>query len=116
MDEAVLLVSELGVPTAALIAVGFFLYKLIFKIIDGMTEKVDVLDDKVQASLDTMEERLTTKLDSQYSIIVSLIDRVRMIDQSLIRNDVLLKTLVKMPELIDTTELTKAQKDDQRKD
>ena len=116
MDDAVLLVSELGVPTAALIAVGFFLYKLIFKIIDGMTEKVDVLDDKVQASLDTMEERLTTKLDSQYGIIVSLIDRVRMIDQSLIRNDVLLKTLVKMPELIDTTELTKAQKDDQRKD
>jgi|TARA_X000001382_G_scaffold130891_1_gene127651 hypothetical protein len=116
MDDAILLVSELGVPTAALIAVGFFLYKLIFKIIDGMTEKVDVLDDKVQASLDTMEERLTTKLDSQYGIIVSLIDRVRMIDQSLIRNDVLLKTLVKMPELIDTNEITKAQKDDQRKD
>ena len=116
MDDAVLLISELGVPTAALVAVGFFLYKLIFKIIDGMTEKVDVLDDKVQASLDTMEERLTTKLDSQYGIIVSLIDRVRMIDQSLIRNDVLLKTLVKMPELIDTNEITKAQKNDQRKD
>jgi len=116
MDDAILLVSELGVPTAALIAVGFFLYKLIFKIIDGMTEKVDVLDDKVQASLDTMEERLTTKLDSQYGIIVSLIDRVRMIDQSLIRNDVLLKTLVKMPELIDTNEITKAQKEDQRRD
>lgn len=116
MDDAVLLISELGVPTAALVAVGFFLYKLIFKIIDGMTEKVDVLDDKVQASLDTMEERLTTKLDSQYGIIVSLIDRVRMIDQSLIRNDVLLKTLVKMPELIDTNEITKAQKEDQRKD
>jgi|TARA_R110001632_G_scaffold71366_1_gene165599 hypothetical protein len=116
MDDAVLIISELGVPTAALVAVGFFLYKLIFKIIDGMTEKVDVLDDKVQASLDTMEERLTTKLDSQYGIIVSLIDRVRMIDQSLIRNDVLLKTLVKMPELIDTNEITKAQKEDQRRD
>ena len=116
MDDAVLLISELGVPTAALVAVGFFLYKLIFKIIDGMTEKVDVLDDKVQASLDTMEERLTTKLDSQYGIIVSLIDRVRMIDQSLLRNDVLLKTLVKMPELIDTNEITKAEKKDQRKD
>ena len=116
MDDAVLIISELGVPTAALVAVGFFLYKLIFKIIDCMTEKVDVLDDKVQASLDTMEERLTTKLDSQYGIIVSLIDRVRMIDQSLIRNDVLLKTLVKMPELIDTNEITKAQKEDQRRD
>ena len=45
MDDAVLLISELGVPTAALVAVGFFLYKLIFKIIDGMTVKVDVLDD-----------------------------------------------------------------------
>jgi len=39
-----------------------------------------------------------------------------MIDQSLLRNDVLLKTLVKMPELIDTHDLTKAQKEDQRKD
>lgn len=116
MDDAVLIISELGVPTAALVAVGFFLYKLIFKIIDGMTEKVDVLDDKVQASLDTMEDRLTTKLDSQYGIIVSLIDRVRQIDQSLIRNDILLKTLVKMPELIDTNEITKAQKEDQRRD
>lgn len=116
MDDAILLISELGVPTAALVAVGFFLYKLIFRIIDGMTEKVDVLDDKVQASLDTMEERLHTKLDSQYGIIVSLIDRVRMIDQSGIRNEVLLKTLLKMPELIDTNEITKAQKEDQRHD
>ena len=116
MEEAVTFINEVGFPIAAALGLGYFIYKLIFKIIDGMTEKVDVLDDKVQASLDTMEERLTTKLDSQYGIIVSLIDRVRMIDQSLLRNDVLLKTLVKMPELIDTHDLTKAQKEDQRKD
>jgi len=116
MEEAITLINEVGFPIAAAGGLGWFIYKLIMKIIDGMTEKVDTLDDKVQASLDTLEERLTTKLDSQYGIIVSLIDRVRMVDQSLIRNDIMLKTVLKMPELIDTYEVTKAERDDQRKD
>ncbi len=91
MEEAITLINEVGFPIAAAGGLGWFIYKLIMKIIDGMTEKIDTLDDKVQASLDTLEERLTTKLDSQYGIIVSLIDRVRMVDQSLIRNDIMLK-------------------------
>jgi len=55
MQEAVTFINEVGFPIAAALGLGYFIYKLIFKIIDGMTEKVDVLDDKVQASLDTME-------------------------------------------------------------
>ena len=116
MSEAVVLITELGFPIAAALGLGIFVWKLINRIIDGMEQKINTLDDKVQTSLDTMEERVSTKLDSQYGIIVSLIDRVRALDNQSIRQDVLLKTLLGVPNLIDTDKIAKADRDDQRKD
>ena len=114
MEGAVSLISEVGFPIAA--ALGLFILKLINRIFDGMETKLDTLDYKVQTSLDTMEERVTTKLDSQYGIIVALIDRVRALDNQSIRQDVLLKTLLGVPNLIDIDKIAKADRDDQRKD
>lgn len=116
MESAVSLINEVGFPVAAALGLGFFIWKLINRIIDGMIEKLDTLDEKVQTSLDTMEERVSTKLDSQYGIIVSLIDRVRAMDNDSIRQDVLLKTILGVPNLIDTDKVAKADRDDQRKD
>ena len=116
MDSVVQLINEVGFPIAAAIGLGMFIWKLINKIIDGMETKLDTLDDKVQTALDTMEERVSTKLDSQYGIIVSLIDRVRAMDNQSIRQDVLLKTLLGVPNLVDRDKIAKADRDDQRKD
>jgi hypothetical protein len=116
MDNFVTLINEVGFPIAAALGLGFFIWKLINRIIDGMETKLDTLDEKVQASLNTMEERVSTKLDSQYGIIVSLIDRVRAMDNDSIRQDVLLKTLLGVPNLIDLGKVAKADRDDQRKD
>tara|TARA_Y100001968_G_C19246279_1_gene662042 strand:- start:503 stop:853 length:351 start_codon:yes stop_codon:yes gene_type:complete len=116
METTISLINEVGFPIAAALGLGFFIWKLINRIIDGMETKLDALDEKVQVSLDTMEERVTTKLDSQYGIIVSLIDRVRAVDNQSIRQDVLLKTLLGVSNLIDTDKIAKADRDDQRKD
>ena len=116
MSDIVSIITEVGFPIAAALGLGFFVWKLINRIIDGMEQKINTLDDKVQASLDTMEERVSTKLDSQYGIIVALIDRVRALDNQSIRQDVLLKTLLGVPNLIDIDKLAKADRDDQRKD
>ena len=116
MSDIVSIITEVGFPIAAALGLGFFVWKLINRIIDGMEQKINTLDDKVQTSLDTMEERVSTKLDSQYGIIVSLIDRIRAMDNQSIRQDVLLKTLLGVPNLIDIEKIAKAERDDQRKD
>ena len=116
MNDLVSVITELGFPIAAALGLGIFVWKLINRIIDGMETKLDTLDDKVQTSLDNMEERVTTKLDGQYGIIVSLIDRVRAMDNQSIRQDVLLKTLLGVPNLIDIEKIAKAERGDQRKD
>ena len=116
MSEAVALITELGFPIAAALGLGMFVWKLINRIIDGMETKLDTLDEKFQTCLNTMEERVSTKLDSQYGIIVSLIDRVRALDNQSIRQDVLLKTLLGVPNLVDIDKIAKADRDDQRKD
>jgi hypothetical protein len=116
MNDLVSVITELGFPIAAALGLGIFVWKLINRIIDGMETKLDTLDDKVQTSLDNMEERVATKLDGQYGIIVSLIDRVRAMDNQSIRQDVLLKTLLGVPNLIDIEKIAKAERDDQRKD
>ena len=116
MNEAVQLINEVGFPIAAAGGLGFFIWKLINRIIDGMESKIDTVDDKVQAQLNALEERLGTKLDSQHGILVALIDRVRSLDNEIIRQDTLLKTILGVPQLIDSQKIAKAERDDQRKD
>ena len=116
MNEAVQLINEVGFPIAAAGGLGFFIWKLINRIIDGMESKIDTVDDKVQAQLNALEERLGTKLDSQHGILVALIDRVRTLDNEIIRQDTLVKTILGVPQLIDSQKIAKAERDDQRKD
>ncbi len=93
-----------------------FVWKLINRIIDGMETKLDTVDDKVNTSLTAMEERLGTKLDTQHGILVALIDRVRSLDNEIIRQDTMIKTMLGIPQLIDTNKISKARKNDKRKD
>ena len=116
MDQAVQFINEVGFPIAAALGLGFFIWKLINCIIDGMETKVDVLDDKVADQIEQMEQRLGTKLDSQHGILVALIDRVRSLDNEIIRQDTLIKTILGVPQLIDSNKIAKADRDDQRKD
>ena len=116
MNEAVQLINEVGFPIAAAGGLAFFIWKLINRIIDGMESKIDTVDDKVQAQLNALEERLGTKLDSQHGILVALIDRVRSLDNEIIRQDTLVKTILGVPQLIDSQKIAKADRDDQRKD
>ena len=94
MESAVQLIQEVGFPIAAALGLGWFIYKLIMRIVDGME----------------------TKLDSQHGILVALIDRVRSLDNEIIRQDTLIKTILGVPQLIDSNKIAKADRDDQRKD
>ena len=80
MESAVTLIQEVGFPIAAALGLGWFIYKLIMRIVDGMETKLDTVDEKVEAQIAAIEERLGTKLDSQHGILVALIDRVRSLD------------------------------------
>ena len=116
MNDVVVLITELGFPIAAAIGLGMFVWKLINRIIDGMETKLDTVDDKVNTSLTAMEERLVTKLDTQHGILVALIDRVRSLDNEIIRQDTMIKTMLGVPQLIDTNKISKAGRKDKRKD
>ena len=116
MNEIVTVIQQVGFPIAAALGLGWFIYKLIMRIVDGMETKIDTVDDKVQSQVEAMEERLGTKLDSQHGILVALIDRVRSLDNEIIRQDTLIKTILGVPQLIDSNKIAKADRDDQRKD
>ena len=116
MEDVTLFIAEVGFPIAAALGLGIFIWKLINRIIDGMETKLDVLDDKVADQIEQMESRLGTKLDSQHGILVALIDRVRSLDNEIIRQDTMIKTILGVPQLIDTDKIAKADSDDQRKD
>tara|TARA_R100001377_G_scaffold79854_1_gene58339 strand:- start:180 stop:530 length:351 start_codon:yes stop_codon:yes gene_type:complete len=116
MDPVVKLINEVGFPIAAALGLGMFIWKLINRIIDGLETKVDTLDDKLVEQINHLEERLGSKLDGQHGILVALIDRVRSVDNEIIRQDTLLKTILGVPQLLQTDRLAKADRDDQRKD
>ena len=116
MESAVTLIQEVGFPIAAALGLGWFIYKLIMRIVDGMETKLDTVDEKVESQIAAIEERLGTKLDSQHGILVALIDRVRSLDNEIIRQDTLIKTILGVPQLINGNKIAKADRDDQRKD
>jgi len=116
MNEVVTIIQQVGFPIAAALGLGWFIYKLIMRIVDGMETKIDTVDDKVQQQIEAMEERLGTKLDAQHGILVALIDRIRSLDNEIIRQDTLIKTILGVPQLIDSNKIAKADRDDQRKD
>ncbi len=116
MNEIVTIIQQVGFPIAAALGLGWFIYQLIMRIVDGMENKLDVVDDKVAEQITAMEQRLGTKLDSQHGILVALIDRVRSLDNEIIRQDTLIKTILGVPQLIDSNKIAKANRDDQRKD
>ena len=116
MESAVSLIQEVGFPIAAALGLGWFINKLIMRIVDGMETKLDVVDEKVAEQVAAMEERLGSKLDSQHGILVALIDRIRSLDNEIIRQDTLIKTILGVPQLIDSNKIAKADRDDQRKD
>ena len=62
MEQTVQFINEVGFPIAAALGLGFFIWKLINRIIDGMETKLDVLDEKVAVQIAAMEERLGGKL------------------------------------------------------
>ena len=116
MESAVTLIQEVGFPIAAAIGLGWFIYKLIMRIVDGMETKLETGDEKVENQIAAIEERLGTKLDSQHGILVALIDRIRSLDNEIIRQDTLIKTILGVPQLIDSNKIAKADRNDQRKD
>ena len=59
---------------------------------------------------------LNFSLDYYKGILVALIDRVRSLDNEIIRQDTMIKTILGVPQLINIDKLAKADRDDQRKD
>ena len=116
MESAVTIIQEVGFPIAAAIGLGWFIYKLVIRIVDGMESKLDAVDEKVEGQIAAIEERLGTKLDAQHGILVALIDRVRSLDNEIIRQDTLIKTILGVPQLINSSKIAKADRNDQRKD
>lgn len=116
MNEIVTLINDVGFPIAMTLGLGFFVWKLLTRIIIGMETKIDTVDDKLAEALATTEKRLDAKLDAQHAILVSLIDRVRSVDNEIIRQDVFLKTMLGAPNLIEKEKLAKSQLKDKRKD
>ena len=41
MEQAVVFIQEVGFPIAAAIGLGWFIYKLVIRIVDGMEAKLD---------------------------------------------------------------------------
>ena len=87
------LLETVGIPAAFAVAAGWMVYKLFNALISDVHKK----------------------LDTQHGMIVALIDRVRQMDNDMIRIDTMVRTALKVP--IDVDKLARADgKKDQRKD
>ena len=57
MEEIVTIIQQVGFPIAAALGLGWFIYKLIMRIVDGMENKLDVVDERVAEQISAMDTR-----------------------------------------------------------
>ena len=48
MEQVVVFIQEVGFPIAAAIGLGWFIYKLVIRIVDGMEAKLDAVVEKLE--------------------------------------------------------------------
>ena len=72
MESVVTLIQEVGFPIAAALGLGWFIYKLIMRIVDGMETKLDTVDEKVEGQIAAITP--TPKDDHWFSYLYKVID------------------------------------------
>jgi len=93
VKEFISAIETIGIPAAAAIGLGYLVWTLFKSLIADIHKK----------------------LDTQHTMIVSLIDRIRQMDNDMIRIDTLVRTALKLPP--DVTRIARADgKKDVRKD
>ena len=93
MKEFISAIETIGIPAAAAIGLGYLVWTLFKSLIADIHKK----------------------LDTQHTMIVSLIDRIRQMDNDMIRIDTLVRTALKLPP--DVSRIARADgKKDVRKD
>ena len=75
MKDFISAIETIGIPAAAAIGLGYLVWTLFKSLISDIHKK----------------------LDTQHSMIVSLIDRIRQMDNDMIRIDTLVRTALKLP-------------------
>jgi len=93
VKEFISAIETIGIPAAAAIGLGYLVWTLFKSLIADIHKK----------------------LDTQHTMIVSLIDRIRQMDNDMIRIDTLVRTVLKLPP--DVARIARADgKKDVRKD
>ena len=93
MKDFISAIETIGIPAAAAIGLGYLVWTLFKSLIADIHKK----------------------LDTQHTMIVSLIDRIRQMDNDMIRIDTLVRTALKLPP--DVTRIARSDgKKDVRKD
>ena len=75
MKELLSVVETIGIPAAVAVGMGYLVWTLFKNLIADIHKK----------------------LDTQHTMIVSLIDRIRQMDNDMIRIDTLVRTALKLP-------------------
>lgn len=93
MNEVLNVVETIGIPAAVAVGMGYLVWTLFKNLIADIHKK----------------------LDTQHGMIVALIDRIRQMDNDMIRIDTLVRTALKIPPDVNRISRSDGQKD-QRKD
>ena len=93
MNEVLSVIETIGIPAAVAVGMGYLVWTLFKNLIADIHKK----------------------LDTQHGMIVTLIDRIRQMDNDMIRIDTLVRTALKLPPDVDRISRADGKKD-QRKD
>lgn len=92
MEDIYVLIAEIGFPITASIGVGFGFWAILKWLMNSLTNQIQEVQDTLNDTQDELMNKLNITQQEQYQILVKLIDRVRILEDSITRVEIVMRT------------------------
>ena len=92
MEDIYVLIAEVGFPITAAVGVGFGFWAILKWLMNNLTKQIEEVQKRLNDTQDELMNKLNSTQQEQYQILVKLIDRVRTLEDSITRVEIVMRT------------------------
>ena len=92
MEDIYVLIAEVGFPITASIGVGLGFWAILKWLMNNLTKQIEEVQERLNDTQNELMSKLNSTQQEQYQILVKLIDRVRTLEDSITRVEIVMRT------------------------
>lgn len=92
MEDIYILIAEIGFPITAAMGIAFGFWAILKWLMNNLTGEIKEVQDGLSETQQELMSKLNSTQQEQYGILVKLIDRIRSLEDSITRVEIVMRT------------------------